>query len=159
MRATVAALALLVSAGAARSASADDTPPPPSTHAAGPGPRAWGQAIEPLATAMRLRSPSYEPPGAGDESDPFWGPDKALHFGGGFVISLFGYGIGRSIFDDDQAAAVAFGAGCSLAAAAGKEALDAAGLGTPSWKDFAWTVFGAALGLGTSVVFDAALAE
>jgi hypothetical protein len=52
---------------------------------------------------------------------------------------------------------VAFGAGLGLLAGGVKEGLDAAGLGTPSYKDFIWTALGTALGIGMSITFDAAL--
>ncbi|MBW2526978.1 MAG: hypothetical protein JRI23_22545, partial [Deltaproteobacteria bacterium] len=74
----------------------------------------------------------------------------------GFGLSVGGYAVGRIAFDERWAAA-GLGAGLSIGLAAGKEGLDAAGWGTPSWQDFVWSFIGAALGLGTSVTFDAAL--
>ena len=74
----------------------------------------------------------------------------------GFGLSIGGYAVGRLTFED-RWGAVGLGAGLSIGAAAAKEGLDAAGLGTPSWRDFVWSLLGAALGLGASVTFDAAL--
>jgi uncharacterized protein YfiM (DUF2279 family) len=88
--------------------------------------------------------------------ESWWGPDKALHLTAGFGLSAGGYVVGRLAFDD-RLAATGFGAGLAIGLAAGKEGLDAAGLGTPSWQDFVWSVVGTALGLGASITFDAAL--
>jgi putative lipoprotein len=90
------------------------------------------------------------------DPDPWFGPDKALHFGAAFGISVAGYAGGVAAFDD-RWSAVAFGSGIAIGLGAAKEGLDAAGLGQPSWKDFAWDVIGAALGIGVAVSFDAAL--
>ena len=69
--------------------------------------------------------------------------------GGGYAIGVVGF--------DERWAGVAFGAGLGLALGGIKEALDAAGLGTPSYKDFIWTVVGTGLGVGVAIAFDAAL--
>jgi putative lipoprotein len=92
---------------------------------------------------------------AGD-SDPWFGPDKAAHFGVTFGLSAAGYGAGVAAFDE-RWAAITLGSSVALGLGALKEALDAAGLGQPSWKDIAWDVLGTALGIGVSLTFDAAL--
>ncbi len=91
-----------------------------------------------------------------NDDDEWWGVDKALHFGAGFGLAAAGYGIGIVCWDD-RLAASGLGLGIGIAAAGAKESLDAAGLGSPSWKDFTWTLIGTALGIGLSVSFDAAL--
>ncbi len=93
---------------------------------------------------------------ADPDPDPWFGPDKALHFGAGFGLSVGGYALGVASFDS-RWAGVALGAGIALGLGAAKEGLDAAGLGTPEWQDFVWDVVGTALGLGVAVTFDAAL--
>jgi putative lipoprotein len=89
-------------------------------------------------------------------TDEWWGVDKALHFGAGFGLSAAGYGIGIACWDH-RLAASGLALGIGVGAAGAKESLDAAGLGSPSWKDFTWTLIGTALGIGVSLSFDAAL--
>lgn len=105
-------------------------------------------AVAALTTASPARADAPD--------DPWWGPDKALHLTAGFGLSAVAYAIGLLAFDD-RWAATGLGGGVAIGLGAGKEGVDALGLGTPSWKDFTWTVVGAALGLGTSLTFDAAL--
>lgn len=90
------------------------------------------------------------------DPDRWFGTDKALHLTAGFGSASVGYALAVATFDD-RWAAVALGSSLALSLGAAKEGLDAAGMGTPSWKDFVWTAVGAALGLGVSVTFDAAL--
>ena len=90
-----------------------------------------------------------------DASDPFFGPDKALHFVAAGAIAGAGYGITTAV-TDARWKAFAVGAGAALGAGALKEALDASGLGDPSWKDFAWDAIGAACGLGVAWLVDSA---
>jgi len=88
--------------------------------------------------------------------DAWWGQDKALHFSLSLGIAAAGYGLSVWALDD-RFAATGLSAGATIALGAAKEGLDAAGLGEPSWKDFAWDVVGTALGVGISLTFDAAL--
>jgi putative lipoprotein len=83
---------------------------------------------------------------AGPDPDPWFGRDKALHFGASATIAGSGYAIGAPLFDCRGHALILGG---SLAAAAGitKELLDATGLGDPSWRDLAWDGIGTAAGL------------
>jgi putative lipoprotein len=101
------------------------------------------------ATSQPASIPSPDP-------DPWFGPDKALHFGAGFGIGVGGYVAGAGLLDNRWAG---LGLGLGLAALIGgvKEGIDAAGAGQPSWKDFVWDVVGGALGVGVSLSFDAAL--
>jgi putative lipoprotein len=89
-------------------------------------------------------------------TDPWFGADKALHFTAGFGLAVGGYTVGALTLDDRWAAA-GLGATIAVGVGAAKEGLDAAGLGTPSWKDFTWDIIGTALGIGVSLAFDAAL--
>jgi putative lipoprotein len=104
--------------------------------------------------ALTLSSPAEAQPSP--DPDPWFGTDKALHFGAGLGFSAAGYGVGVAGFDD-RWAGLALGAGLALTVGAAKEGIDAAGFGSPSWRDFAWVAVGTALGLGISVTFDAAL--
>lgn len=88
--------------------------------------------------------------------DPWFGPDKALHFGVSFAVASSGYALGAAT-TDTRWVGVLVGAGLSLSLGGGKEALDSLGFGEPSYRDFAWDVVGTALGIGVSLAFDAAL--
>jgi putative lipoprotein len=88
--------------------------------------------------------------------DPFWGPDKALHFAVAGTIAGVGYAA-TTAATDDRWKAFAIGGGAALGAGALKEGLDAAGMGDPSWKDFAWDAIGAVCGLGAAWLIDVAI--
>ena len=121
------------------------------------GRRAAGGAplfVAAAAAALALLAPSLgcaEPPVA--DPDPWFGPDKALHFGVSAAIAGGGYAVASPFFDEYGARA-GLGAGLALTAGLTKEALDAAGLGRPSWRDVAWDVFGTAVGIGISLTID-----
>jgi putative lipoprotein len=118
--------------------------------------------------ALALIAAAARPAHAANE-DPFWGPDKALHFAVAGGIAGVGYGVTTAATPDcscdsargcgpacDRWKAFAIGGAAAVGAGALKEGLDAAGLGDPSWKDFAWDVIGAACGLGVAWVIDVA---
>lgn len=104
-----------------------------------------------LASAQpALAQPSPDP-------DPWFGPDKALHFGAGFGIGVGGYLVGAGPAESRWAGV---GLGIAFAAAIGgaKEGIDALRpSGQPSVRDFVWDIVGSALGVGVSLTFDAAL--
>jgi putative lipoprotein len=87
------------------------------------------------------------------DPDPWWGRDKALHFGAGATIAATGYGVGTAIWPE-RWKAMALGGGSAIAIGALKEGLDATGFGDPSWKDFTWDVIGAVVGLGVAYAVD-----
>lgn len=95
-------------------------------------------------------------PARAADPDPFFGPDKALHFAVSAGIAGAGYGA-TTAFTADRWKAFAVGGGAALAAGALKEAYDATGHGDPSWKDFAWDAIGAAVGLAIAWGIDAAV--
>lgn len=115
--------------------------------------RAWllGPA---LAAALVCGAPRAE--AAPPDPDPWFGPDKALHFGVCAGIAGAGYGF-TSLATPDIRIRVAFGAGLAITAGAVKEFVDLAGYGDPSWRDFAWDVFGTLVGVGISVAIDFAV--
>jgi putative lipoprotein len=100
--------------------------------------------------AVMLLSPALA---HAEEPDPFWGPDKALHFTASGAIAGGGYAVGTAMWAE-RWKAFALGGAAAIGAGALKEGLDAAGLGDPSWKDFAWDVIGAACGLGVAFAID-----
>jgi putative lipoprotein len=113
--------------------------------------------VAPLVTAGVL---SWSAPALCDapspDPDPWFGRDKALHFSGSFALATGSYALGVGTLDRRWIGLI-FGLSFPLALGATKEGLDAAGLGTPSWKDFAWDCIGTVLGVGVSITFDAAL--
>jgi uncharacterized protein YfiM (DUF2279 family) len=90
------------------------------------------------------------------ERDPWWGRDKAAHLTVSMGLSSLTYGLVRSQ-TDRKALCLVWGASIGLGAGIAKEAVDLAGLGTPSWKDLLWDAIGTALGLGVSVGLDSVL--
>jgi putative lipoprotein len=80
------------------------------------------------------------------DADPWFGSDKALHFGFSAGITMVGYA-GASLKTDHRptrrAAAVLLG----LTAGVTKEVWDAFGPGDASWRDLAWDVIGTATGV------------
>ncbi|HVK68309.1 MAG TPA: hypothetical protein VM694_27810 [Polyangium sp.] len=107
-----------------------------------------------LATLLAALPAHAEPP---DNPDPFFGRDKALHFGFSAALATGAYGASALSGLDGRANRVAVGMAVALGAGYSKEILDAAGFGTPSWKDFAWDLIGTAVGLGVSLAIDYAL--
>lgn len=109
----------------------------------------------PLALAVVLAG-SLAAPGEARADDPWWGRDKALHFG--FSVAIAGGGYAASApFVSSYAGRAAIGGGLALTAGIGKEALDAAGLGDPSWRDLTWDVIGTLVGVGLSLGIDLAV--
>lgn len=108
----------------------------------------------PLAFALVLLAarPAHADPAP--NPDPFFGRDKALHFGFSAALVGVGYGGAALVGFDHRADRAVLGASLAIGAGFTKEVLDAGGLGTPSWKDFAWDVLGTLAGLGVSISID-----
>lgn len=87
------------------------------------------------------------------QEDPWFGPDKAKHFGASAVIAVGGYTLGAAVFED-RTSALALGGGLAITAGVGKELYDAAGYGDPSGRDLVWDVAGTVTGLGVAWLFD-----
>jgi putative lipoprotein len=85
--------------------------------------------------------------------DPWWGRDKALHFGATFGLSAAGYACGAALTDEPV---VRLGVGASLAMGAGlaKEMFDRTSGGDPSLRDLTWDAVGTATGLFTAWLID-----
>ena len=99
-----------------------------------------------IATAALLALPSAA---SAADPDPWLGKDKALHFGASSLIAAGGYTIGAFVFDA-RGHALFVGAALAAAAGIGKETLDLAGYGDPSWKDLAWDGVGMVAGLAVA---------
>jgi putative lipoprotein len=109
-----------------------------------------------FTAALAVAVVTTSTPARAADKDPFWGPDKALHFAVAGAIAGVGYGI-TTAATPDRWKAFAVGGAAAVGAGALKEGLDATGMGDPSWKDFAWDVIGAACGLGVAWVVDVAV--
>jgi putative lipoprotein len=109
-----------------------------------------------LATAVvvMLSSPSAR----AADPDPWFGPDKGLHFGVSVGLAAGGYGVSAIVLNERWQRAVA-GAGFSLTLGAGKELYDLTGHGDASWKDFTWDVVGTAVGVGIALLIDTAVSS
>jgi putative lipoprotein len=105
-----------------------------------------------LAVTLRCGSAAATP------ADPWFGPDKALHFGLSVVLSAGGYAA-SSIWLDTRPERALAGGTFSLTLGAGKELWDLSGHGDPSWRDFTWDVIGTGVGLGLAVVGDVLLSS
>lgn len=107
-----------------------------------------------LAAAILTAAPRAK--AADPDPDPWFGRDKALHFGVSAGIAAGTYGVGRALVFDKRFDAALVAGGVTLAIGAAKEGYDALGYGDPSWKDFTWdaigTVTGVAIGLGIDLL-------
>ncbi len=104
----------------------------------------------PLALALALASR----PAAASYADPWFGPDKAVHFGLSVGLAAAGYAAVSPWLAGRNERALA-GAAFSLSLGAGKELWDLTGHGDPSWRDFSWDVLGTAVGVALAVGVDA----
>jgi len=82
-------------------------------------------------------------PAAG--ADSWFGRDKALHFGASFGLALIGY-LGASLFFEERAGRVTFGAAFALSGGVVKEIADLHFHADASFRDLAWDAAGAAAG-------------
>jgi len=106
--------------------------------------------IAPCALALSL----WPRAATASEADPWFGPDKALHFGVSVGLAAGGYAAASPWLEKRGERALVGGA-FSLTLGAGKELWDLAGHGDPSWRDFTWDVIGTAAGLAVAVGIDA----
>ena len=92
------------------------------------------------------------------DTDPWFGRDKALHFGVSGLISSNGY-LATRLANGSRPLAFGIGAGTAIAIGAAKELYDLSGRGDPSWKDFTWDVVGTGTGLLVAWAFDRLVAD
>jgi putative lipoprotein len=104
---------------------------------------------KPWAIAVAALTLLSSAPARAADPDPWFGRDKALHFGASVVIAAGGYGAGAIAFDA-RSHALLLGGGLALVAGIGKETLDLAGFGDPSWRDLTWDVIGTVAGLAVA---------
>lgn len=109
-------------------------------------------AIAALAGMLTRSEPAHADPVA----DPWWGPDKALHFGTSAAIAGGGYALAAP-FLDGFAQRAAIGAALALTAGVSKEFIDLAGHGDASLRDLTWDVLGTVVGVGLALSVDLAI--
>ena len=87
------------------------------------------------------------------EPDPWFGRDKALHFGATFTLAAGGYA-GAALLSERQSVRAAAGAGLGLGAGIAKEIYDRYAGGDASFRDLTWDVVGTATGVLVSYLLD-----
>ncbi len=90
------------------------------------------------------------------DPDPWFGKDKALHFGVSAALASGTYAVMTTQFKA-RYPPLLIGGGLSLAIGGAKEGLDSLGFGDPSWRDFTWDVIGTVVGLGLAWGLDLAI--
>lgn len=95
-------------------------------------------------------------PAQAADPDPWFGRDKALHFGVSAAIASGTYAVMTTQYRARYPPLLIAG-GLTLAIGGAKEGLDALGFGDPSWKDFTWDVIGTVVGLGVAWGLDLAI--
>jgi putative lipoprotein len=96
--------------------------------------------------------------GASAQDDPWLGRDKGLHFAAGAAIGFGGYFASSLVFDG-RGPRMVVGLSLGLGAGVAKELRDRRGGGTASWRDFAWTAGGTAVGVTAGWLIDRAHAR
>ncbi|MET0790792.1 MAG: hypothetical protein ABW061_04670 [Polyangiaceae bacterium] len=107
-----------------------------------------------MSAALALCSSLFCGSAFATDSDPWFGPDKALHLGFSAALAAGGYAASSPWLSTRNQRALAGGA-FSLTIGAGKELWDLSGHGDPSWRDFTWDVVGTAVGLALAAGVDA----
>jgi putative lipoprotein len=100
--------------------------------------------------AVFLRAPVAR---AQQDPDPWFGRDKALHFGASASIAVVVYA-GASFQTESRVKRVVAAASVALAAGLAKEAWDLSGHGDASWRDLTWDVIGTTTGVLLAYAID-----
>jgi len=114
----------------------------------------WRPAAAASVIALALGgAPATPAHAAGADDDPWWGRDKALHFGVSAALAGAGYG-GAALFTPRTELRLGAGAAVALSAGVAKELVDLGGRGDASWRDLTWDVVGTATGLVVAWTID-----
>jgi len=114
------------------------------------------RALVAIVTLVSLMATTRTAHATDPDPDPWFGKDKALHFGVSAAIASGTYAVMTTQFKPRYPPLLIAG-GLTLAIGAGKEGLDMLGFGDPSWKDFTWDVIGTVVGLGLAWGLDLAI--
>lgn len=93
---------------------------------------------------------------AAQSGDDWLGADKALHFTASALAAGGGYGL-AAVAWQAPSVRVFVAAGVGIAAGVGKELIDLAGYGDPSWRDLAWDALGVGVGVTVAWLIDRAM--
>jgi putative lipoprotein len=89
------------------------------------------------------------------DPDPWFGRDKALHFGASALLASGGYGA-TALVTDDRRVRLAVGGGFAFSLGIAKELWDLSGHGDASWRDLTWDAVGTVTGLAVAAAVDCA---
>jgi putative lipoprotein len=106
-----------------------------------------------VALAVALAVCLAAPAARASDPDPWFGRDKALHFGATALLANVGYA-DAALASDDVRVRLAVGGGLALTAGVGKELWDLSGHGDASFRDLTWDVIGTATGLALAAAID-----
>ena len=87
------------------------------------------------------------------DPDPWFGRDKALHFGASALLAAGGYGA-TALVTEDRRVRLAVGGGFAFSLGIAKELWDLSGHGDASWRDLTWDAVGTVTGLGFAAAVD-----
>jgi putative lipoprotein len=107
-------------------------------------------AVALLALSLSV---AFAGPARAADPDPWFGRDKALHFGATFVLGSGGYA-GAALLTPRTDLRVTAGACLGLTAGIAKEVYDRYAGGDPSWRDLTWDVMGTATGVLVAWLID-----
>jgi len=105
------------------------------------------------ALALALLAPR---PARAADPDPWFGRDKALHFGASASLAIGGYGL-TSLATDDRRARLGVGGAFAFSIGIAKELWDLDGHGDASWRDLTWDAIGTVTGLAVAGALDWAI--
>lgn len=112
-----------------------------------------------LGIALLLATPAHaQQADQGAEKDPWFGPDKALHFGASASIAVVVYA-GSSFKTDHRPTRAAAAFTVALSAGILKETWDLTGHGDASWRDLTWDIVGTTTGVLFAYAIDWAISR
>lgn len=103
-------------------------------------------SFRPAAVALLALGLVCARPARAADADPWFGRDKALHFGATFTLASGGYA-GAALLTERPSLRAVAGAGLGLGAGIAKEVYDRYAGGDPSWRDLGWDAVGTATGV------------
>jgi putative lipoprotein len=109
-----------------------------------------------LGIALLLATPAHAQQMA--DSDPWFGRDKALHFGASASIAVVVYA-GSSFKTEHRPTRAAAAFSVALGAGILKETWDLTGHGDASWRDLTWDVVGTTTGVLFAYAIDWAISR
>jgi putative lipoprotein len=87
------------------------------------------------------------------DPDPWFGRDKALHFGASALLASGGYGA-TALVTEDRRVRLGVGGGFAFSLGVAKELWDLSGHGDASWRDLTWDAVGTVTGLAVAAAID-----